>query len=302
MSSWTSKIKNIFSSSSNFSNKLKSIFLNQKIDQSILDKFHDLLISSDFGLEVTDQIIKQVKKNSLSSQETEGGVKKIIEKIIIDILSGAAKPLELDKGKLNIILFTGVNGSGKTTTIGKLAKRFIDQGLKVKIAACDTFRAAAFNQAELWSKKVGAEIVIQDDKADPASIAYRAILQSRENNTDLLLIDTAGRLQNNKNLMNELEKIVRVIRKRDETAPHHSLLVLDGTSGQNTISQCEHFQKVAAITGLIITKLDGTAKAGTIINLVQKFNLPIHFIGIGEKADDLKEFDAYEYARSLVNE
>jgi fused signal recognition particle receptor len=300
MSSLTDRIKNLFSISNNFSNKLKSIFLNHTIDQSVLDKFHDLLISSDFGSEVTDQIIKQIKRNSLSSEDADGEVKKIIEKIIIDLLSGAAKPLDLDKGKLNIILFTGVNGSGKTTTIGKLAKRFIDQGLKVKIAACDTFRAAAFNQAEIWSKRVGAEILIRDEKADPASVAYKAILQSIEDNTDLLLIDTAGRLQNNKNLMNELEKIVRVIKKLDETAPHHSLLVLDGTSGQNTISQCEHFQKIASITGLIITKLDGTAKAGTIINLVQKFNLPIHFIGIGERPEDLKDFDADEYAMSLV--
>jgi fused signal recognition particle receptor len=299
MSGWVSKFTNIFSSTNKFSEGIKSIFSDKKIDDNILNDLRDLLISADFGVDTSNKIIDCIKDNKLSGNEIKDQALSIIEGIITEILSKAVKPFNIIKGQLNIILLVGVNGSGKTTTIGKLAAKYISQGLKVKIAACDTFRAAASEQMKIWSDRANAQIITQENKGDAASVAYRAISQSKEDGTDILFIDSAGRLQNNKNLMNELEKIVRVIKKLDNNAPHHSILVLDGTSGQNTISQCKHFSEAASINGLIITKLDGTARAGTIVNLTEQFKLPIYFIGVGEKLEDLKEFESKEYAESL---
>jgi len=300
MLGWTGKLKNIFSSASNFSEGIKSIFYGKKIDQSLLDEFKEILIASDFGVETSKNIINSIKKANISSDNIEIEIKELIQQDIKKTLLEAEKTLELSKDKLNIILFVGVNGSGKTTTIGKLASKYIGEGLKVKIAACDTFRAGAWQQMKVWSDKVGAQIVTPiDNKNDPASIAYRAISESQVDGTNLLFIDSAGRLQNNKNLMDELEKIVRVVKKLHNNAPDYSILVLDGTSGQNTISQCEQFSKVASVNGIIITKLDGTAKSGTIVGITEKFKLPIYFIGTGEKIEDLKTFNANDYTNSL---
>jgi fused signal recognition particle receptor len=300
MLSWTSKLKNIFSSSESFSNGIKSIFSGKKIDQSLLDKFEEILISSDFGAEISKKIINAIKEGDFSGDNIENSVESLIKKNIAEILLPSSKTINIVQNQLNIILVVGVNGSGKTTTIGKLAAKYVNEGLKVKIAACDTFRAAAVEQMKIWADRIGVDIITTiEGKGDPASVAYNAILQSKEDGTNLLFIDTAGRLQNNQNLMAELEKIVRVIKKFDNTAPHYSLIVLDGTSGQNTISQCEHFSAVAKINGIIVTKLDGTAKAGTIVHLTEKFKLPIYFIGVGEKVEDLREFKIDEYIQSI---
>ena len=299
MSNWFKKIKDSFSSKK-FTDKISSIFIGNKIDEKVLEKFHDLLISSDFGSDTTNLIINKVKKTKFSNEDVEKEVKKIIKSIISNILSEHIRNFEIDKSKLNVILFTGINGSGKTTTIGKLAKKYVEEGLKVKIAACDTFRAAAVNQIEIWAQRANVAIIKPTEKGDPASVAYRAITQSKEDNTNILLIDTAGRLQNNNNLMNELEKIIRVIKKVDPDAPQHSILVLDGTSGQNALSQCESFKKIAQITGLIITKLDGTAKFGILAQITQNFQLPIYFVGLGEKSDDLKKFNLDDYCKSIL--
>ncbi len=212
-----------------------------------------------------------------------------------------AKPLVIDAGKKpHVILVVGVNGSGKTTTIGKLAKTYRDQGLKVMMAAGDTFRAAAVEQLKVWGERTGCPVIARDTGADAAGLAFDAIDQAQREGYDLLLIDTAGRLQNKAHLMDELKKIVRVIQKRDQAAPHDTLLVLDATTGQNAHSQVEVFSEATSVTGLIVTKLDGTAKGGVVVALAEKFGKPVHAIGVGESAEDLRPFDAKSFARSLA--
>jgi fused signal recognition particle receptor len=233
----------------------------------------------------------------LSSDE----IKTLLASEIEKVLTPVAKPLEIDAAKRPfVLLVVGVNGSGKTTTIGKLAAQFTRNGKKVVLAAADTFRAAAIDQLARWGERAGAAVVAREQGADPAGVAFEAIEKARAHNADILLIDTAGRLQNKAALMDELEKILRVIRKLDPGAPHAALLVLDATVGQNALSQTEAFAKTAGITGLVMTKLDGTAKGGILVALAAKFALPVHFIGVGEAVDDLSPFDAREFSRALI--
>ena len=226
-------------------------------------------------------------------------VKIALADVISDILTPLEKPLTLTGASPEIILFVGVNGSGKTTTLGKLAKRYKDQGKKVMIAAGDTFRAAAVEQLAIWSERAGAKIISAELGADAAGLVYDAINQAREEKVDILMIDTAGRLQNRTELMDELAKVVRVIKKQDPSAPHHSILVLDATVGQNALVQTEAFRDTAGVTGLVMTKLDGTAKGGVLVALSDKYKLPIHAIGIGERIEDLENFSAPVFAAAL---
>jgi fused signal recognition particle receptor len=228
-------------------------------------------------------------------------VRRILAGEVEKALAPVAKPLVVDRSqKPFVILMIGVNGAGKTTTIGKLAQKFRAQGLSVMLAAGDTFRAAAIEQLKVWGDRVGAPVIAREQGADAAGLAFDALREAKERGTDVIMIDTAGRLQNKAGLMSELEKIVRVMKKFDPTAPHATLLVLDATVGQNALSQVELFQKAAGVTGLVMTKLDGTARGGILVALAEKFRLPVHFIGVGERVEDLEPFDARDFARALA--
>lgn len=295
-----SKLKNILvSGSDKISKGIDKIFFGKKPDKATLEELEDLLISADISTAVAQTLIHELQSAKFSKDVTPALIKEKLAESVANILTLNHKTFSLKEG-LNVILVCGVNGNGKTTTIGKLAANYSKAGKNVAVAACDTFRAAAVEQLEEWAHKANALLISGEPGADPASVAYKAIEHSVDNNIDVLFIDTAGRLHNQKNLMDELGKIIRVIRKSDPDAPHHSLLVIDATTGQNAYNQVEQFSKIADITGLIVTKLDGTAKAGAIVGIVQKYNLPVYFIGIGERPDDLKKFDAPEFAKGLV--
>jgi fused signal recognition particle receptor len=273
----------------------------KKLDAATLENLEDLLIESDLGIETSSRIIEAIRKTRHDAELSGDEIKTLLANEIEQVLAPVAKPLAIDPAhKPYVVLVAGVNGSGKTTTIGKLAAVFAQDGKKVVLAAADTFRAAAIEQLQKWGERTGATVVAREQGADPAGVAFEAIERARAENADVLLIDTAGRLQNKTALMDELEKILRVVRKLDPAAPHAALLVLDATVGQNAISQVEAFTKVAGITGLIMTKLDGTAKGGILVAVAAKFALPIHFIGVGESVDDLSAFDPGEFARALV--
>ncbi|QQV75658.1 Signal recognition particle receptor FtsY [Rickettsia tillamookensis] len=293
-----SKLKQSLSKTSNkISEGIDKIFYKKKLDAETLE---ELLISSDMSVSVVTNIIEEFKKVKFDKEIDSDTVKEALAKLIEQQLSKSEIPFTLNKNKLNVILVCGVNGAGKTTTIGKLAAMYSAQGKKVAVAACDTFRAAAVNQLSTWVDRANALLITGEESADPASVAYRAMEESIKQNIDILFIDTAGRLHNKKNLMDELSKIVKVIKKLDENAPTHSVLVIDAITGQNTYNQVEHFNDATNLTGLIVTKLDGSAKAGVLVGVVQKFNLPVYFIGIGEKIEDLKIFDRHDFAKSLV--
>jgi fused signal recognition particle receptor len=287
-------------SSSKIGSGLEHLFVKKKLDEATLAELEDLLLFSDVGISATSNIISSLRARKFNKEITSEEIKEDLAQLIADGLQRQNHDFILSPQKLNIILVCGVNGNGKTTTIGKLAAAYKTAGKKVAIAACDTFRAAAVDQIKKWSDRSGALFFQGADKVDPASVAHKAITESIEQGIDVLFIDTAGRLHNNKNLMEELAKIIRVIKKIDESAPHHSLLVIDGTTGQNAITQVEHFKNLADVSGLVITKLDGTAKAGAVIAIVDKFKLPVHFIGIGEGIDDLKPFVPKDFAGALV--
>ena len=273
----------------------------RKLDAATLDNLEDLLIESDLGLETSSRIVEALRRTRHDAELSGDEIKTLLAAEIEQVLAPVAKPLAIDSArKPFVILVAGVNGSGKTTTIGKLAASFAAGGKKVVLAAADTFRAAAIEQLQKWGERAGATVIAREQGADPAGVAFEAIERARSENADILLIDTAGRLQNKTALMDELEKILRVIRKLDPTAPHAALLVLDATVGQNALLQVEAFAKVAGITGLVMTKLDGTAKGGILVAVAAKFALPVHFIGVGESLDDLQPFDAREFARALV--
>lgn len=301
MTSFISKLKQALVKTSNkISTGIDQIFLKKKLDEQTLNDLEELLISTDVGISVSAKLVDHLRLLKFEKEVTPEQIKDILAQTITNILSNAHIPLVLKEGRLNVILVSGVNGNGKTTTIGKLAASFIADGKKVAVSACDTFRAAAVEQLEKWANKVGALFISGTAGSDPATVAYGAMQTSIEKGIDILFIDTAGRLHNYKHLMDELAKIIRVIKKIDESAPHHSLLVIDGTTGQNAYNQVEQFKSVAGVTGLVVTKLDGTAKAGSLIGIVQKFALPIYFIGIGEKIDDLKPFEPSAFAKTLV--
>ena len=272
----------------------------RKLDDKMLNEIEDLLISSDIGVSTASLIVEKIKKENFSKELDIKQLKQLISDEIYEIMNVSDSFLKIKEDQLNIWLFVGVNGSGKTTTIGKIAKQEKDNGKKVILAAADTFRAAAVDQLSIWSKRVGIEMVKGEEKSDPASVVYKAIEEAKKSDYDLLLIDTAGRLQNKTDLMQELEKIIRVIKKQDPSAPHNCLIVLDATTGQNVISQVEVFLQSAGLTGIIMTKLDGTARGGVLIAVTKKFNLPIYRIGLGEKIEDLETFDPKLFSRVIV--
>ena len=289
-------------SAENIKSGLREIIVKKEIDDETLNKIEEFLISSDVGIDAASEIKSIIAEKKIDpNNETVDEINLILKNYILELMT----PLERKdffekKEKLNITLVSGVNGVGKTTTIGKIGKIFKDNGSEVLFSACDTFRAAAMEQLEAWSNKVGVPIVKSDPGSDPASVAYKSIEYAKNNNIKRVLIDTAGRLQNKKNLMDEFKKIANVIKKTDETAPHDVVLVLDATSGQNIINQLEEFNKIIKNTGLIMTKLDGTAKGGVLIAISKKYKVPILGLGLGEKEDDLQIFNAEQFADAFT--
>jgi fused signal recognition particle receptor len=273
----------------------------RKLDAATLESLEDLLIESDLGLDTSARIVDGLRKSRHDGEISGGEIKALLAAEIEKVLVPVAQPFVIDAAhRPFIVLIAGVNGSGKTTTIGKLAARFKADGKKVVLAAADTFRAAAIEQLAKWGERTGAAVVARAQGADPAGVAFEAIERARAENADILLVDTAGRLQNRTELMAELEKILRVAKKLDPTAPHAVLLVLDATVGQNALLQVDAFAKTAGVTGLVMTKLDGTAKGGILVAVAAKFGLPVHFIGVGENVDDLAPFAPADFARALV--
>jgi fused signal recognition particle receptor len=273
----------------------------RKLDASTLESLEDLLIESDLGVETSAKIVESLRSARHDADLSADEIKALLAAEVERALGPVAKPLEIDATRRPfVILVAGVNGSGKTTTIGKLAARFRADGKQVVLGAADTFRAAAIDQLAKWAERTGASFVAREQGADPAGVAFEAIERARAEAADVLMIDTAGRLQNKSALMAELEKILRVLRKLDPAAPHAVLLVLDATVGQNAISQVDAFTKVAGVTGLVMTKLDGTAKGGILVAIAARFGLPVHFIGVGEGIEDLAPFQPRDFARALV--
>lgn len=270
------------------------------LDDEMLEQLEELLIASDMGVDTALRVTANMAEGRFGKKLSVEEIKSILSAEITRIMEPVAKPLPLYAKKPQVVLVVGVNGSGKTTTIGKLASQFKAAGKSVVIAAGDTFRAAAVEQLQVWGDRAGVPVLTAPEGSDPASLAFDAMSKAAEINADLLMIDTAGRLQNRADLMEELAKIVRVIRKKDPDAPHNTLLVLDATTGQNALSQVETFKSLADVSGLVMTKLDGTAKGGVLVALADKFGLPIHAIGVGEQIDDLAPFDPEEFARALT--
>ena len=289
-------------SAENIASGLKEIIIKKEIDDETLDKIEDFLISSDVGVEASSEIKSIISQKKIDpNKDTIFEINNILKNYIIKLMKPFEKKSFFNKKEnLNVILVSGVNGVGKTTTIGKIGKIFTKEKMSVLFAACDTFRAAAIEQLEEWSKKTEASIVKSNPGSDPASVAYKALEYAKKNNIEQILIDTAGRLQNKKNLMDEFKKIGNVIKKNDETAPHEVILVLDATSGQNILNQLEEFNKILPITGIVMTKLDGTAKGGVLIAISKKYKLPIIGLGLGEKEDDLQIFDAEKFANAFI--
>ena len=289
-------------SASSFTSGLRDIIVKKEIDDKTLDQIEEYLIKSDVGLLAAEEIKKIIAQEKIDPKKnTMNEVNIILRSYIINLM----KPLENEnffnkKDKLNAILVSGVNGVGKTTTIGKVGKILKSNGSKVMFSACDTFRAAAIEQLESWAKKIDVEITKSIQGSDPASVAYKAVNEAIKNNFNHVLIDTAGRLQNKKNLMEEYKKIANVTKKIDPEAPHDVILVLDATSGQNIINQVEEFNKIIPITGLIMTKLDGTAKGGILLAIAKRYELPIIALGLGEKQDDLQIFSAEKFAEAFI--
>ena len=266
----------------------------------MLEDLEDMLIAADMGTDTALRVTANIAEGRMGRRIGATELKQALADEVTRIMTPVARPLPLYPKKPQVVLVVGVNGSGKTTTIGKLASQFRAAGKKVVIAAGDTFRAAAVEQLQVWGQRAGVPVMVAAHGSDPASLAFDAMTRAEAEGADLLMIDTAGRLQNRADLMEELAKIVRVIRKKDPTAPHNTLLVLDATTGQNALSQVETFRKLADVSGLVMTKLDGTARGGVLVALADKFGLPIHAIGVGEQIDDLDAFDAGEFARALV--
>ena len=288
-------------SSASLGGALADLVTKRRLDAAMIDDLEETLICADLGVAASARIAAALGEGRYDKAIAEDEVKAVLAAEVERILAPVAQPLALDPAqKPFVILVVGVNGSGKTTTIGKLAAKLRAEGRKLVLAAGDTFRAAAIDQLKIWGGRVGANVIAREPGADAAGLVFDAIAAAKAENADVLLIDTAGRLQNRSELMGELEKVVRVIRKADPTAPHAVLLVLDATVGQNALSQVEAFEKTAGVTGLVMTKLDGTARGGILVAIAEKFGLPVHFIGVGESVDDLEPFTAKDFARALV--
>jgi fused signal recognition particle receptor len=303
--SWLKKLKSGLGKTSSkvtaSLSSLSSLLGRSAIDAASLEDIEDALIGADLGTAASARLAEAVRKHKFDGEITPQKLALALADGITEILEPVAKPLEVDSANSpHVMLLVGVNGSGKTTTAGKLAQQWRGQGKSVMLAAGDTFRAAAIEQLKVWGERTGTEVIAGEKGGDAAALAYQALERAKSSKTDVLIIDTAGRLQNRSELMDELAKIVRVIRKHDETAPHDSVIVLDGTVGQNAISQVSAFQQVADLSGVIVTKLDGSAKGGVVIALAEKFGLPLHAVGVGEGVDDLQPFTARDFANALA--
>ena len=299
---WIARLRaGLSRTSSRLSDGISGIFTGRKLDDAALEDLEDLLITSDLGVETATKLSAELARTRFDKEVSADEIRTALAAQVTTILEPVATPLVVDPShRPHIILVTGVNGSGKTTTIGKLAKQLKTDGKSVMLAAGDTFRAAAIEQLKIWGERSGCPVVSTSQGADAASLAFEAIDRARAENMDVLIIDTAGRLQNREDLMQQLQKVVRVITKRDETAPHDTLLVLDATTGQNAHSQVQTFQSMCKVTGLIVTKLDGSARGGVLVALAERFELPVHAIGVGEGENDLRPFEAEAFAKSLV--
>jgi len=288
-------------SSSSLTSGLGGLFTKRRLNAETIAELEEALISADLGAPVAASLTSKIAKDRHENEISEEEVRAILAQEISELIAPSAKAFAVDpEQKPFVVLVAGVNGTGKTTTIGKLAARLSAEDYKVVLAAGDTFRAAAIEQLQIWGNRAGAKVIAKSTGADSAGLAYDALAQAQEDGADVLLIDTAGRLQNKIGLMAELEKIVRVLRKLDGEAPHAALLVLDATTGQNALSQVEAFKNTIPLTGLIMTKLDGTAKGGILVALAHRFGLPIHFVGVGESIEDLQVFNAQDFARALA--
>ena len=299
---WFARLKaGLSRTSQKISDGVGAIFTRRKLDDDTLQELEELLISADLGPATAARLTANLARTKFGKEVSPEEVRGALADDVSEILAPVAAPLDVERGhKPHVILVVGVNGSGKTTTIGKLAKQLREAGKTVMLAAGDTFRAAAIEQLQIWGERVGAPVVAKQTGADAAGLAFDAMARARAEGVDVLLVDTAGRLHNKQNLMDELAKVVRVIGKQDPTAPHDTLLVLDATVGQNAHSQVETFKSMVSITGLVLTKLDGTAKGGVVVGLADRFGLPVHAVGVGESADDLRPFDPTDFARSLM--
>ena len=302
--SWFSRLTSgLKRSSDSLTTSITSVFTKRKLDAAMLDELEDILIQADLGLETAVSITETLRRDRFDRDVSDSDVRAVLAAEVEKVLGAVARPLAIDTAqKPFIILMIGVNGSGKTTTIGKLAQKFASEGKSVMLAAGDTFRAAAIEQLQVWGQRTGAPVIARPAGADASGLAFDAVTQAKAEGRDVLIIDTAGRLQNREELMDELEKVIRVIKKVEPSAPHATLLTLDATTGQNALKQVEIFGKRAGVTGLVMTKLDGTARGGILIAIARKFGLPVHFIGVGEGVDDLEPFEARDFARAIAGE
>jgi fused signal recognition particle receptor len=299
--SWFQRLKQgLTKSSSRLTEGIAAILVKRKLDQDTLDEIEELLIAADLGPATAARLAGDLGKSRFGKEVTDDEVRTFLAERIATMLEPVAVPLDPSGSKPFVVLVVGVNGVGKTTTIGKLAEHYRGQRKRVMMAAGDTFRAAAVAQLAIWGERTGTPVVQKGEGADPAALAYEALERARREDIDVLLIDTAGRLHNKAGLMEELAKVVRVVQKLDPTAPHSTLLVLDATTGQNAISQVDTFRSLVKVNGLVVTKLDGSAKGGVLVALAEKFKLPVHAIGVGESAQDLQAFDPQDFARSLM--
>ena len=299
---WFSRLRaGLSKSSAALTDGINQIFTRRRLDATALEELEELLIASDMGVGVAEEVVAALRRTRFNQEVSPEEVRAALAAEVAHLVEPVMKPLRLDPARKPFtILVVGVNGSGKTTTIGKLARQYKDDGKRVVLAAGDTFRAAAVEQLQIWGKRADCPVIVRPQGADAAGLAYDALVEARDMQADVLLIDTAGRLQNKADLMAELQKLVRSLKKLDPAAPHAVLLVLDATVGQNAHAQAEIFRQVVGVTGIVMTKLDGTAKGGVLVSLAEKYGIPIHLIGIGEGAEDLRPFDAYSYARGLV--
>jgi len=289
-------------SSDQLTGGIASVFTKKKLDQAMLDELEDLLIQGDFGLDMAATVTAALRKDRFDRDITSDEVRRVLSAEVEKVLSTVARPLDVDGHRPFVILMVGVNGSGKTTTIGKLASLYGAHGKRVMLAAGDTFRAAAIEQFQIWGQRAGAPVVARAAGSDASGLAFDAMTEAKAAGSDILIIDTAGRLQNRDELMSELEKLIRVIKKVDPSAPHATLLTLDATTGQNALNQVDIFGKRAGVTGLVMTKLDGTARGGILVAIAKTYGLPVHFIGVGEGVDNLEPFAAADFAHALVGE
>ena len=302
LSGFFSRLKEGLSrSTQKLSSSITAVFTKRKLDEAALDELEELLIAADLGPAAAGRVIDAFRRTRFGTDVTDEEIKIALAEEITAILAPVAHPLEIDASHApHVVLVVGVNGTGKTTTIGKFAQFYRDQGLRPMLVAGDTFRAAAVEQLQIWGERTGAPVVSGKPESDAAGLAFTALERARLEGIDVLLIDTAGRLHNKTALMDELAKIIRVMQKLDPTAPHSTVLVLDATTGQNALNQVEVFQDLVNIDGLIVTKLDGSARGGVVVALAEEFGLPVHAVGVGEKVGDLRPFDASEFARGLV--